>query len=1464
MSQALEVSGQCTRTFSGAVVGGSISAGEIVCSTADFNGSITINNGGKLYMSHSLTSGAINVQNGGELVVCGSTVDVYGSITIGDGGAVTLTSGTLLNMAGGTITAAGSAAGNIPFRYQGDPTCYAEVHVQTTTHLGAPNTAPFMNSTDGCCAQLTNSNRIYFDGIAWVYANANIGSGNVGSAPSFCTPVGSCSPCTAGTANAGGALAAICQGGTSAAMGGSIGGGATAGTWSGGAGTWTNASNPATATYTAAAGESGSITLTLTATGGCSDVTATKTITVNANPTITGTTPASRCGTGTVALGATASAGTINWYAASSGGASLGTGTSFTTPSISSTTTYYVDATSGSCTTPSRTAVTATVNPNPTANAGGALAAICQGGTSAAMGGSVGGGATGGTWSGGAGTWTNAGNPATATYTADAAESGSITLTLTTSGGSCGTTTATKNITVNPNPTANAGGALAAICQGGTSAAMGGSVGGGATGGTWSGGAGTWTNAGNPATATYTADASESGSITLTLTTSGGSCGTTTATKNITVNQNPTANAGGALTAICAGGTSAAMGGSVGGGATGGTWSGGAGSWTNASNPATATYTAHSSEAGSVVTLTLTTSGGSCGTTTATKNISVTANNTAGAGSSTPSLCNNTALTNITHATTGATGISNSGVSGANGLPTGVSASWAGDVITISGTPSASGTFNYSIPLTGGCGTVNATGTITVYGSVTAGTIGSDQTITVGATPSTLTEPVAASGGNGAYTYQWQSSTNDGATWSNAAGTSTNATYSPGALSVETWYRRVDTDGCSSSTTTNIVKITVLMSVCSGSSPSAISSSSAASGGGGGGATYQWQSSTTSAAAGFSDIGGETGPTLSPGAITQNTWYRRAVTISGCTAYSNVLKATMSGGNPGGVGGPVVWLKADAGTGSIGTQWEDQSGNNNHYTTVSGPTLVSGGDSSSNFNPYIKILDGGFDAPAGAALGSNYTLFAVAKKLTSDLNGTLIDGHTAGYSFAFSGNDTAKSVQVVTSSTQPASGIQVDINTGASSGSGVDAHVYELIIYNRVLPTDTIEIVESYLETKYGIKGSDNYLTSTGSTTYNAASYSNDIIGIGKECYFHQKQSATTDDSVKITVSATGSIGDLAANNGANAQSITNDISYLMLGHNGGGMKGTSATSADIPPAGTMGSDGSTPITILSRIDREWKITNTNFSDNYAIKFEVIPTGLTANDIVFMVDDDGDFTDCGTKAGTGLYFNGDGSGISISIGSITVGGLGAGIIGAGATKFVALASKGATSVLPVEMLAFSAINAGDYNRISWTTQSELNNSHFIVEKSLDGIVWETIQVVQGAGNSNEQLDYAVNDYDLCADRCYYRINQVDYSGKNKLSEVRIVEQSSIGQTELIIYPVPVTGSATVEFNALNTEMYVLEVYSVSGASIYQANVVCVEGENVFDINTSGYASGMYYLMMRNMAGEVVNKVTFTK
>ena len=112
--------------------------------------------------------------------------------------------------------------------------------------------------------------------------------------------------------------------------------------------------------------------------------------TVNTTPTVTGTTPLSRCDAGTVALGASASGGIINWYSSSTGGSSLQTGTSFTTPSINATTTYYVDATISGCTSSSRTAVVATVNTIPTITATTPLSR-CDAGT-VALGASASGG----------------------------------------------------------------------------------------------------------------------------------------------------------------------------------------------------------------------------------------------------------------------------------------------------------------------------------------------------------------------------------------------------------------------------------------------------------------------------------------------------------------------------------------------------------------------------------------------------------------------------------------------------------------------------------------------------------------------------------------------------------------------------------------------------------------------------------------------------------------------------------------------------------------------------------------------------------------------------------------------------------------------------------------------------------------------------------------------------------------
>ena len=98
------------------------------------------------------------------------------------------------------------------------------------------------------------------------------------------------------------------------------------------------------------------------------------TATINSIPSSPTITDGSRCGTGTVQLGASSSQ-TVDWYAAATGGSAIGTGLSFTTPSISSTTTYYAEATNG-CSS-ARVPVQAIVNIVPTLPVGNS-ASICN------------------------------------------------------------------------------------------------------------------------------------------------------------------------------------------------------------------------------------------------------------------------------------------------------------------------------------------------------------------------------------------------------------------------------------------------------------------------------------------------------------------------------------------------------------------------------------------------------------------------------------------------------------------------------------------------------------------------------------------------------------------------------------------------------------------------------------------------------------------------------------------------------------------------------------------------------------------------------------------------------------------------------------------------------------------------------------------------------------------------------
>jgi gliding motility-associated-like protein len=241
------------------------------------------------------------------------------------------------------------------------------------------------------------------------------------------------------------------------------------------------------------------------------------------------------------------------------------------------------------------------------------------------------------------------------------------------------------------------------------------------------------------------------------------------------------------------------------------------------------------------------------------------------------------------------------------------------------------------------CGSANSnTVTLTVYPVLNAGTIGSNQTVCNGGDPANITFNTNASGGNGPYSYQWQSSP-DNATWTDIAGANTNSYDHPNGLTSIKYIRVRVTDACGTVTFANVITLNVYaalsggtiataQTICSGSTPATITSSAAASGGTGA-TTYQWQSSPDGV--NWTNIPGATGATYSPASLSTTTYYRRVasntcgsvnsnsiiITVNPLPSVSSVPKTdvTICGGNNGTItinasGSPTLNYSINGGT----------------------------------------------------------------------------------------------------------------------------------------------------------------------------------------------------------------------------------------------------------------------------------------------------------------------------------------------------------------------------------------------------------------------------------------------------------------------------------------------------------------------------------------------------------------------
>ncbi|MFI5203418.1 MAG: T9SS type A sorting domain-containing protein [Flavobacteriales bacterium] len=112
------------------------------------------------------------------------------------------------------------------------------------------------------------------------------------------------------------------------------------------------------------------------------------------------------------------------------------------------------------------------------------------------------------------------------------------------------------------------------------------------------------------------------------------------------------------------------------------------------------------------------------------------------------------------------------------------------------------------------------------------------------------------------------------------------------------------------------------------------------------------------------------------------------------------------------------------------------------------------------------------------------------------------------------------------------------------------------------------------------------------------------------------------------------------------------------------------------------------------------------------------------------------------------------------------------------------------TVLPMELVSFSAKSSSGKNSIAWTTATETNNDYFTLQKSTNGIDFTDYTRIKGAGNSNQQLNYEITDHHPFEENTYYRLQQTDFNGQHNYSE--IIRVSYDGPGEIEFFPNPAT------------------------------------------------------------------------
>ncbi len=171
-----------------------------------------------------------------------------------------------------------------------------------------------------------------------------------------------------------------------------------------------------------------------------------------------------------------------------------------------------------------------------------------------------------------------------------------------------------------------------------------------------------------------------------------------------------------------------------------------------------------------------------------------------------------------------------------------------------------------------------------------------------------------------------------------------------------------------------------------------------------------------------------------------------------------------------------------------------------------------------------------------------------------------------------------------------------------------------------------------------------------------------------------------------------------------------------------------------------------------------------------------------------------------------------------------------------------------TNPLPVELVVFRLDRDKDAVNIQWVTASEVNNSHFDLQRSVDGVAFLTVTTVAGAGNSNELIDYHFTDYPGHNGVVYYRLKQYDYDGTSTAGPVKAVDMRTAAPQMTLSAPWVNRQKVNTRVEHVATgEKLVVQLFNMQGRLVTSREVRAQGTSFTLQVDMNGNPHGIYII-----------------